>query len=76
MAVNSFGSTSTNPRQPSDFVGASATGTLDGGQYVQLNWDTTVFDSSAEGKERLINAIEMLYHRIQAAKIWPVTSAS
>lgn len=76
MATAYIGSTSTFPREESDVVAAASGGTLSGGQTVQIVFDDSVFDSSREGKERLCNAVEIIYKRLQAAKLWPLTSAS
>jgi len=58
-------------------VFAASGGTLDASNVVQVNWDGTVFDgTTAEGKQRLVAALELITRRIQTAKLWPVTSAS
>lgn len=57
-------------------VFAASGGTLDASNVVQVNFDDSVFGSTLEGKQRLVAAMELLTRRIQAAKIWPVTSSS
>ena len=57
-------------------VFAASGGTLDASNVVQVNFNDAVFDSTLEGKQRLVAAMELLTRRIQAAKIWPVTSSS
>jgi len=57
-------------------VFAASGGTLDASNVVQVNFDDSVFGSTQEGKQRLVAAMELLTRRIQAAKIWPVTSSS
>lgn len=58
-----------------DVVFAATGGTLDSSNVVQVNWDSTVF-VGAEGKQRLVAALELLTRRVQMAHLWPVTSAS
>lgn len=60
----------------SSVVFAASGGTLDASNVVQVNFDDSVFGSTLEGKQRLVAAMELLTRRIQAAKIWPVTSSS
>lgn len=57
-------------------VFAASGGTLAASNVVQVNFDDAVFGSTQEGKQRLVAAMELLTRRIQAAKIWPVTSSS
>lgn len=58
-------------------VFAASGATLDSSNLVQLNWDGSVFDGTkAEGKQRLLAAIELIKRRVETAKLWPVTSAS
>ena len=78
MAVNQAGIADTDGIQVTgnSVVFAAGAGTLDSSQLVQLNWDTTAFDSSMEGKQRLLAAIDLIRARVQTAKLWPVTSAS
>lgn len=57
-------------------VFAASGGTLDASNVVQVNFDDSVFGSTLEGKQRLVAAMELLTRRIQAAKVWPVTSSS
>ena len=59
----------------SDVVFAASGGTLDASNLVQVNWDSTVF-TGAEGKQRLVAAMELLKRRIETARLWPVTSAA
>lgn len=58
-------------------VFAASGGTLDSSNVVQVNWDGAVFDETTmEGKQRLVAALELITRRIQTAKLWPVTSSS
>ena len=57
-------------------VGAAAGGTLTGGQVVQIVFDDTVFDTTLEGKQRLIAALEVIEDDIQLARTWPIDSTS
>lgn len=77
MTVRYFGTTSDHPALATgDFVGAATGGTLAGSQLVQVVFDDTKFDSTPEGKQRLVAALELLVQRIQAARVWPITSSS
>lgn len=78
MAVNQAGIASTDGIHlvGSNVVFAAGAGTMDSSQVVQVNWDTTVFDNTMEGKQRLVAALELISQRIETAKLWPATSAS
>lgn len=78
MAVALAGIAATDGIQlvESDVVFAASGATLDSSNVVQLNFDLTVFDSSYEGKQRLLAAIDLIKARVQTARLWPVTSAS
>jgi hypothetical protein len=76
-ATRYIGSTSTAPQvQGNSVVGASSGGTLAGGQKVQVVFDDTIFDSSLEGKQRLLAALTVIRHRVASAKSWPIDSTS
>ena len=66
----SYGSTSTRPRQASDFVYATSA-TLDNSNLIQLNWDSLTFDLAStndqESKQRLILAAQQLVDQLVAA---------
>lgn len=78
MAVAQAGIADTDGIQMTEnsVVFATGAGTLDSSQLVQVNWDTVVFGSTPEGKQRLVAALELITRRIQTAKLWPVTAAS
>lgn len=77
MATRYIGSAATGPQfKNDDVVGAASGGTLAGSQKVQVVFDDSVFGSSLEGKQRLLNALKHIEARIEAAKIWPITSSS
>lgn len=56
-------------------VGAASGGTLDASNVVQINYDDTVF-TGQEGKQRLAAALDFLKKRVEAAKVWPITTTS
>ncbi|MGH8596738.1 MAG: hypothetical protein ACREXT_08785 [Gammaproteobacteria bacterium] len=63
----------------SNVVGAAAGGTLAGGQSVQVVFDDAVFVTGGnltDGKQRLLDALKLIYIRIQNAKTWPISSSS
>lgn len=76
MATRYIGSTSQQPRGFGDIVGAAAGGTLAGGQTVQVVFDDTVYTSSQEGKERLVDAVTVILNKIKQAKTYPIDSTS
>ncbi len=78
MATRYMGFPSANliQLQGSSVVGASSGGTLSGTQGVQLVWDDTVFDSTPEGKQRLIAAWTVIGDRLNSAHSWPIDSTS
>ena len=78
MATRYFGIPAANQIQMQGnlVVGASSGGTLAGTQSVQVVFDDTVCDSTPEGKQRLMNAVQIIYDRINAAKSWPIDSTS
>lgn len=77
MAVRGAGIADTDGIQLTDnsVVFFASGGTLDASNLVQVNFDDTVF-TGQEGKQRLVAALEFITRRVQAAKLWPVTSAS
>lgn len=60
----------------SDVIGAASGGTLAGSQNVQVVFDDTIYTSTPEGKQRLLAALEVIEQRIEAAKVWPISSSS
>ena len=77
MATRYIGMTAVAPQvNRSNVIGAASGGTLAGSQKVQVVFDDTVFDSTIEGKQRLIAALECIENRIQVAKTWPIDSSS
>ncbi len=62
---------------PYDWTGAASGGTITGSSgTVELVFDDTVFGSTWEGKQRLVAAIDSLKKKVEAAKVWPITSSS
>lgn len=59
-----------------EVVFAASGGTLAGSQSVQIVFDDAVYGSSAEGKQRLLAAIEIIEQAIETARVWPVTTSS
>lgn len=55
-----------------EVVGAASGGTLAGGQVVQVVYDDGTFTSAAEGKQRLLAALDYITKRIEASKVWPI----
>ncbi|MDE2102454.1 MAG: hypothetical protein KGL39_34730 [Patescibacteria group bacterium] len=77
MAVRYIGMAQANPQVEGDLVvGASSGGTLAGSQDVQVVFDDTLYDSSQDGKQRLLAALEVIFDRIASAKSWPIDSTS
>ena len=78
MATASFGIAATDGIQivNSDVLADIAGGTLDNSNVVQLNYDDAVFDSTMEGKQRLVAAIRLILARVETARLWPITAAS
>lgn len=78
MAVAGCGIADTDGIQMTEnsVVFFTGSGTLDSSNLVQVNFDTTAFGSAPEGKQRLVAALELIVRRIQAAKVWPVSTAS
>lgn len=77
MAVAGCGIADTDGIQMTEnsVVFFTGSGTLDSSNLVQVNFDTVVF-GSADGKQRLVAALELITRRIQTAKVWPVSTAS
>ena len=77
MAVAGCGIADTDGIQMTEnsVVFFTGSGTLDSSNLVQVNFDTVVFGSN-DGKQRLVAALELIARRIQAAKVWPVSTAS
>lgn len=59
-----------------DVVGAASGGTLAGSQNLQVVFDDAVYDSTPEGKQRLIAGVELILHRIKSAVSYPISSSS
>ncbi len=78
MAIRYFGIAASDGVQVvgSDVVGAASGGTLTGSQNVQIVYDDAVYESTPEGKQRLLAAIKLIEDRISTARVWPITSAS
>lgn len=77
MASRYVFSAESAPRLPNHFTGAASGGTLTGASAtVELVFDDTVYGATPEGKARLVNAILMLAKKVEAAKVWPITSGS
>lgn len=78
MATRYIGSTNTAPSagRTSDIVGAASGGTLAGSQKVQIVFDDTVYDSTQEGKQRLVAEVEQILDCIKVARTWPIDTAS
>ncbi|MFO0253734.1 MAG: hypothetical protein ACK52V_06430 [Betaproteobacteria bacterium] len=78
MAIRYYGIAATDGVQVvgGDVIGAASGGTLTGGQNVQLVYDDVVYESTPEGKQRLLAAIKLIENRISTARVWPITSAS
>lgn len=77
MATRYIGMTATGPQlNRGNVIGAASGGTLAGSQNVQIVFDDTVFDSTLEGKQRLLAAIEVIEQALETARVWPITSSS
>lgn len=77
MTASYIGIVQSNPQVLSgEVVAAAGGGTLAGGQLVQIVFDDTTFSTNAEGKQRLLAAIDYIVKRLEAAKVYPLTSAS
>ncbi len=77
MAVRYIGTADVFPKfVGGDVVGANTGGTLAGSQVVQVVFDDTVFGATAEGKQRLVAALEIILSRIEKAHSWPIDSTS
>ena len=77
MATRYMGMTTTGPQLlGSDVIGAASGGTLAGSQNVQVVFDDAVFDSTQEGKQRLLAAMDIIKKRVEVAKSWPIDSSS
>jgi hypothetical protein len=78
MAIRYMGLTVTDGVQivGGDVIGAASGGTLTGSQNVQIVYDDAVYESTPEGKQRLLAAIKLIGDRISTARVWPITSAS
>lgn len=73
MATRYIGMTATGPQVLSgEVVGAASGGTLAGSQKVQVVYDDGTFTSAAEGKQRLLAALDYIVKRIEASKVWPI----
>lgn len=60
----------------SDVVGAASGGTLAGSQAVQVVFDDSEFTSAQEGKQRLLQALDVIKLRIETTSSWPISSSS
>jgi len=77
MATRYMGMTTTGPQVlGSDVIGAASGGTLAGSQNVQVVFDDAVFDSTQEGKQRLLAAMDIIKKRVEVAMSWPIDSSS
>ena len=77
MATRYIGITTTGPQLlGSDVIGAASGGTLAGSQNVQVVFNDTVFDSTQEGKQRLLAAMDIIKKRVEVAQSWPIDSSS
>ena len=77
MATRYIGMTQTGPQlNRGNAIGAASGGTLAGSQKVQVVFDDATFDSTPEGKQRLIAALEVIEEAIETARVWPITSSS
>jgi len=77
MATRYMGMTTTGPQLlGSDVIGAASGGTLAGSQNVQVVFDDAVFDSTQEGKQRLLAAMDIIKKRVEVAMSWPIDSSS
>lgn len=77
MATRYIGMTQVYPQMGrSVVIGAASGGTLAGSQKVQVVFDDSVFDSTPEGKQRLLAALEAIEAGIETAKEWPISSSS
>ena len=78
MAVRYFGTAQTGPQAANraNYVGANTGGTLAGSQTVQIVFDDTVFGATAEGKQRLLDAVQTILDMLASAKTWPIDSTS
>ena len=78
MAVRYVGMTAVNPQagRP-QIIGAASGGTLAGSQVVQVVFDDSVFatGNSADGKQRLITALEAIIDAINCARSWPIDTS-
>lgn len=77
MAVAGAGIADTDGIQMTEnsVVFFTGSGTLDSSNLVQVNFDTTAFGGN-DGKQRLVAALELISQRVEAAKVWPVSTAS
>lgn len=77
MATRYIGIDNVSPQlKGNEVVGAASGGTLAGSQDVQVVFDDAVFGSSAEGKQRLLAALDIIRARVQTAKVWPIAATS
>ena len=77
MATRYMGMTTTGPQVlGSDVIGAASGGTLAGSQNVQVVFDDAVFDSTQEGKQKVLAAMDIIKKRVEVAKSWPISSSS
>lgn len=77
MASRYIFSADVAPGQPYDWTGAASGGTITGASgTIELVFDDAVFGSTWEGKQRLVAALDSLKKKVEAAKNWPITSAS
>lgn len=77
MASRYIFSASKRPSNPPNWTGAASGGTITGSSgTVELVFDDSVFGATNEGKQRLIAAVDALRAKLQASKVWPITSSS
>jgi hypothetical protein len=73
MASVQFGVVKINPTIPSDVLFDATGATLEGSNVLQVTYSDTAF-TKAEGKERLINALEQVIMKLkQGATTWPAS---
>ena len=65
MAAVQFGVTKINPTLPSDVVYDGTGATLEGSNVLQVTYSDTAF-TKAEGKERLVLALQKVIEKIYA----------
>lgn len=73
MATHDIHTDQIDPQGPADFTVEHTANSLDGSRVLELRYDPSVF-TAAEGKIRLLNALDQLRDRIEAGDFtWPAT---